>query len=135
VILCVCCRSSAFSPACFTAPALLVLNLIPAKVRGAERLGAQRARAPQRQGALGKLHEVAAGACGRCARAVQAAGNVTAALQLKSAAEVMLARLEQRQVALNAVGDVAPLTSVQDKLLDIVGSLQQQVQLLAEGRH
>jgi hypothetical protein len=88
-----------------------------------ERKGWERnARARRSARALGKLHEVAAGACGRCARAVQAAGNVTAALQLRSAAEVMLARLEQRQVALNVVRDAALLTSVQDKLLDILGS-------------
>ena len=30
---------------------------------------------------------------------------------------------------------IAPLTIEQDQLLDIVGSVQQQVQLLAEGRH
>ncbi len=59
-------------------------------------------------------------------------------MQLRSAAEVMLARLEQRQVRwsqLYAVRAIAPLTIEQEQLLDIVGSVQQQVQLLAEGRH
>jgi hypothetical protein len=36
---------------------------------------------------------------------------------------------------LHAVRAIAPLTIEQDQLLDIVGSMQQQVQLLAEGRH
>lgn len=52
----------------------------------------------QRQGAMGELHEVAAAACGRCAPALHAARKLTQVMQLRSAAEVMLARLEQRQV-------------------------------------
>jgi hypothetical protein len=74
MVLSVCLAAQhAFPPA----RALRTRNLIPAKVRGAEGLGPQRARAAQRSGALGNLHEVEAAACGRCAWAVQAARNVT----------------------------------------------------------